>query len=106
MTNPFLTLPPAVGNKYWYKIKGSDELIECEIVEEDEYKDSTVYKSRGDNCWTFWPDGKAKIFSSGKEDYVAILVEDISTPLEESMELKDLRAKREGMMNRLKELGA
>ena len=81
MTNPFLTLPPAIGNKYLYKHKGSDDLLECEIVGEDDYQGTTIYKSGGDDSWTYWPDGKAKIFSLGKEDYVAVLVEDISTPL-------------------------
>ena len=109
MANPFLTLPPVIGNKYLYKNKGSDELIECEIVQEEEYRDSTIYRSRDEagGNWSYWPDGKAKIFHP-KEAYVAILVEDIivSHVHTESEELKKLRGGHEEMMNRLKELGA
>jgi hypothetical protein len=108
--NALLTLPPQVGNKYLYKNKDSDELFECEITCEEECGDSTVWKSRcqaGTN-WTYWPDGKAKTAPYGKKDYAAVLVEDIivsHVPIE-GEEIKMLRAKREEMMNRLKELGA
>jgi hypothetical protein len=101
-----LTLPPQIGNKYLYKDKGDDELIECEIIREEECGDSTVWKSRcqaGTN-WTYWPDGKAKIAPYRKKDYAAVLVEDII--VHQSTEIEELLKGREKMMNRLKELGA
>jgi len=107
MADSLLTLPPQIGNKYLYKNKDSDELIECEIVRDEKFDDCTIYPSRGGNNWTYWPDGKAKVSPYGKKDYVAILVEDIVVSnIHPSTEIKMLRAKRETMMNRLKELGA
>jgi hypothetical protein len=111
MSSPLLTLPPQVGRHYRYRnVHDEDDTLHtCEIVEEETYQGITIYRAADDNCdeWAFWPDGKAKIEPFGKEDYCAILVEDayISTELPESSEHKELMAKREKMMNRLKELG-
>ena len=89
-----LTLPPVVGKKYLYQNADSDELRECTIQYEEEYKKETIYKSKGEHdCWAFWPDGEAKI-SSGPPR--AILIEDVPPDL-----IKEIRNKRDAMMQRL-----
>jgi len=99
-----LTLPPIVGRHYLYRNVGSEELHHCEIIAVSHsavytHRKQATYRSRSDtgDDWTFWSDGKAK---NGEKpnDYVAELVEDD--------ELSHLRAQREAMQQRLKELGS
>jgi len=89
-----LTLPPVVGKKYLYQNADSDELRECTIQYEEEYKKETIYKSKGEHdCWAFWPDGEAKV---NKRPPVAVLIEDVPPDL-----IKEIRNKRDAMMQRL-----
>ena len=103
-----LTLPPQIGNHYYYRNKGEDELHECVIIREEKYRDgTTIYKSKGTvDRWTFWPDGEAKI--DGGTNYVAVLVEDILilSNISESEEFRELREGHDAMMKRLTKLEA
>lgn len=111
-----LTLPPKVGNKYVYENthppgwEGDSDGGVCEIVSEGEWNGETTFISHGENgdMWTFWPDGKARIKACDGKEYCAILREDvfIAPSLPESTEFKELKARKDKMMSRLKELGA
>jgi hypothetical protein len=95
-----LTLPPVVGRKYLYRNAKSKEVLVCTIEYEDECEGETVYKSSSENDnWTFWPDGEAKL-NNGRPP-VAVLVEDIPPDT-----LQELRAQRDAIMKRLREIGA
>ena len=103
MNNPFLTLPPRVGQHYRFRYEADGQLYECEIIRERNYREILIYDSKtvsspGPPNWTYWPDGEAKI-SGGT--YVATLVEDIFIlgKLPESEEFKELRE----MMKRYQE---
>jgi hypothetical protein len=101
---PKLTLPPEVGRKYKVKDKKDGQVHTCVIMEEDTHRTSPIWKSYSEegHNWTYWPDGEAKI-NAGKEDesFVAKLIEDV-----EQSEFEILQARREKMMQRLKELEA
>ena len=110
MSNPLLTLPPAVGNRYFYQNKDDDTLYECEITDESTHQGVPIYVSRDSNGnnWTYWPDGEAKVHVGyTDESYVAYLTEDILilNDIPESEEFKNLRENHSSMMRRLKELG-
>jgi hypothetical protein len=113
MNNPLLTLPPVVGATYLCREDGVDEPYEVVVSHEDQDSDTgdkiwIVKALQHSTRWLIWPDGRAKIPPHGKKDYVAELTEDILiiTGMPVSSEFEALRAKKDKMMARLKELEA
>jgi flavin-dependent dehydrogenase len=103
MSNPLLTLPPKVGNKYLARHnKEGGETYELIIVEADKSDPVCTYRSQvpDDSVPGYWFNPKGKAIAS--QGVVATLLQDLS----EDSEYKKLMAKRGKMMNRLKELGA
>jgi hypothetical protein len=109
MSNPLLTLPPKVGNKYLARHdKEGGETYELIIMDKAPNDKVCTYRSRvpDKSAPGYWFNSKGKAIAS--RGVVATLLQDlnITESLSEDSEYKKLMAKREKMMNRLKELGA